>query len=398
MNGSHAFSRAWSDSFRHHLAPLPRASYRPPIVRGGGERVIVALAPWLYSAEAYADEVHRAHAEATVVALPQPFRQPSGREWFAYEDEEEEKNEEEEEGGRKQAERKAEDATNESLMRRLGLCANLTEVRASIAAVCGFLQRVRAAEIVLVGTSQGGSVAAHVGAHCRCAALRACWCHQPAGFYTALWRLRRDVVLGSEVIPGEHGDPWDGRLPAPRSDAARALTLSFGARDRTAPRLCGASSSTHDCNNVPFPRNTNTTSETQEMTASEYEKKEKAVKKRIAEYKDKNWYHHQTRDTQLPPGGKAIVRRRIAEAEKRKKEKPQKEKVNQRMAYEKKEKAVKKRIAEYKDKNWYHHQTRDTQLPPGGKAIVRRRIAEAEKEEGEGQEGESEAAQRRGKK
>lgn len=213
---------AWRAAFDAHLANLSRASYVAPYVIGtASASLLVVCPPWRYDHVQFAHDVAGwMHApERTVVVLPAPFvHADGGREWWAYGDGE---------------------GADAALAAHDLAYADACEVRASVGAVSRFLDLVSTAQdVVLFGSSQGGTLAAHVGVEAEAACLRRVFALQPAGIYGDLWRpcvVGVDVV--EEVVDGfGHGDmaQWRGRLVRVRR-GVRTVLLSTSTDDGVAP-------------------------------------------------------------------------------------------------------------------------------------------------------------------
>ena len=243
----------WKAALRTHAAALNgtrRMAFAPPVVLDVGPPqskdhaeatplpIVVVCPPWRYPHEQFAQEV-RALLQGTasyVVTLPPPFVHPSGqREWFGY--------------ARESAaavtrcgdSRCGKSASGASaLMSSLNLdCADANELRASLSAVQSFVASLRhAPEVVLFGSSQGGSVVAHVGASSMAGNVRRAVAFQPAGFYMDEWVRRRGISINIATRRTTHGvlEAWGGVLgPVPRASARRNMLLFFGTRDTVAP-------------------------------------------------------------------------------------------------------------------------------------------------------------------
>ena len=211
--------------------------------------LLIALPPWRYDAHAFSEDVRkwlRRPAWSVATLVPPCEREDGGREWWAYREEEEGGGDgaEEEEGNKK----KGVSATHE-LMRALRLdAARPEEVRKAMGAVYTFVEEAAKGyeEVAIFGSSQGGSVAAHVGVGSGCAKLRHVVALHPAGFYMNDWdaegakeRAKVEVVVQKGV---EHGDmsAWRGRMgwrPSSNSSlqGARRVLLLMGGKDVVAP-------------------------------------------------------------------------------------------------------------------------------------------------------------------
>lgn len=203
------------------------AAYAPPVVlpAPGSPAMLIVCPPWRYPTLAFAREVQaRLRIPHTIVALPPIFLHPSGgREWWGYAIEDDAAGEEE-----------------KGTMEALHLHErDKNEVAASLAAVRRFLQALRRRRVpiaALLGSSQGGTLAAHVGA--RTPSLRTV-AYQPAGIYRSLWPKRPPRSLEVAEVDAAHGDlkAWRGRLGRRRRNGG--LLVLFGTRDAVAPpHLC----------------------------------------------------------------------------------------------------------------------------------------------------------------
>ena len=203
---------AWKRAFETHLTS--RASFAPPhVLPGLSDEVLVVCAPWRYPFKSFAEEVRRMlhRPVPTVVALPPPFRHPEGGwEWWAYREDADE---------------------DDERMASLGLLADEREVEASVSAVRSFVEALPQPHVALFGSSQGGSVVAHVGVSCSKRLERAV-AYQPAGVYRRLWRPHGRIVRQS-VDEATHGDlsAWRGRLGRRNG----TLTVFTSRRDVVAP-------------------------------------------------------------------------------------------------------------------------------------------------------------------
>ena len=204
--------------------------------------LLIALPPWRYDAHAFSKDVRkwlRRPAWSVATLVPPCEREDGGREWWAYR--------EEEEGDG--AEEDGKSVPTHDLMRALRLdAARPEEVRKALGAVYKFVEEAAEGydEVAILGSSQGGSVAAHVGVGSGCTKLRRVVAHHPAGFYVDEWdaegakeRARVEVVVQQGV---EHGDmsARRGRMGArPSSNSsfrgARGVVLLMGGRDVVAP-------------------------------------------------------------------------------------------------------------------------------------------------------------------
>jgi predicted esterase len=209
--------------------------------------LLIALPPWRYDAHAFSEDVRkwlRRPAWSVATLVPPCEREDGGREWWAYREEEEGGGDGAEEEGKE----KGVSATHE-LMRALRLdAARPEEVRKAMGAVYKFVEEAAEGydEVAIFGSSQGGSVAAHVGVGSGCAKLRRVVAHHPAGFYVDEWdaegakeRAKVEVVVQQGV---EHGDmrAWRGRMgwrPSPNSSfqGARRVLMLMGGKDVVAP-------------------------------------------------------------------------------------------------------------------------------------------------------------------
>ena len=213
---------AWFQAFETHLLHVRRASYSPPVVLHGSlmDTVLVVLPPWRYSTEAFAHDVRaQLHYSPTILAVPPPFEHPEGgREWWAYKD--------------------SSGSDDLSLMSKLQLQANETELVASLAAIRALVDTLASSPhtaVDLCGSSQGATVAAHVGV--ASSMVRRVAAFQPAGLYTMYWQPHTNVQLNvSEEAEAAHGDfwLWRGRMGRSRPNKT-VVTLFVGRRDTVAP-------------------------------------------------------------------------------------------------------------------------------------------------------------------
>lgn len=222
---------AWGEAWQAHVRRRPRAAVfaEPCIVEGHTRLLLVVLAPWLTEAAEFVRAVAKhARGQPTIVALPQPFDDSlggSGREWWAY---------------------GHHDVTSASseLLNELDLgYRDPNELRTSIAVVQTFLTLVELrgafGEIALFGSSQGGTLAAHVGVSRRWDSVRHVFAHQPAGIYGHLWDPVKGIAVLIEAVSGyEHGDleQWRGRL----GRRQHCVVLSCSDTDAVAPTPCVA--------------------------------------------------------------------------------------------------------------------------------------------------------------
>jgi pimeloyl-ACP methyl ester carboxylesterase len=158
-----------------------------------------------------------------------------GREWWAY------------------APRRIDDGDNS--MHRAGLaCRDLREVAISILAMCDFVAIVAARydEVVLFGSSQGATLAAHVAAMMAAGtALQVpTFALQPAGLYDTLWSIPPNLDVVVERRRGfAHGDlsQWqDAQRGWDWPGKGVSLVLSTSRADVVAPEACVLDALCHD--------------------------------------------------------------------------------------------------------------------------------------------------------
>lgn len=220
----HTLSMAWDRAFRDAFRDWPMAVSRRPVFREGSESlpILVVCPPWRYEPSLFLEDVAshmRTRPSGHIVVLAHPFEhKEGGGEWWSYAP-----------------------VGGGDLMSELGLAArNMTQVSASINCVCKFLaemQSVCSSELLLLGSSQGGSLAAHAGMMCSDThSLSRVFCLQPAGFYMPLWQGSSDVIVDHELKRGfSHGDlgQWGGRTC--RKRRKRCILFSFSTDDDVAP-------------------------------------------------------------------------------------------------------------------------------------------------------------------
>lgn len=200
---------SWKAVCERHFAQEDNAFAPPVITHTGVSRtaaftLLIVLTPWRTSASRFSRDV-QAHMSKSqfgkidmVVALPPPFSEHT--EWFAYDEE-------------------SDNNTTDDMQRwRLG-AAHPHQVVASVRAVCEFVENVPFDDVVILGSSQGGTIAAHVGFECNAQTLRRVISHHTAGLYLELFSPKQnDVSWQLTVVPATqlmwHGDlsTWNGQL------------------------------------------------------------------------------------------------------------------------------------------------------------------------------------------
>ena len=120
--------------------------------------------------------------------------------------------------------------------RELG-CACVDELRASVRIVRDFVEAL-GRRVVLMGSSQGATLAVHVAMAGPPRNLKRVFAHQPAGLYPELypeeWTHNRAMQVMVERCRGYgHGDlaQWRGRL----GRGTRRVIISVSTADRVAP-------------------------------------------------------------------------------------------------------------------------------------------------------------------
>ena len=200
---------AAAQSRRPTTALLPVVLERP-----GARTVLVVCSPWRYCHEQFARDVRGwAPRDVSLVVLSPPFAHADGGyEWWEYAPRR---------GG--------------SAMERWELgCACWDELRASVRIVRDFVAAL-GGRVVLMGSSQGATLAVHVAMAGPPPNLARVFAHQPAGLYPEEWEQSKGTM---EVVVERcggygHGDlaQWRGRLGR---GTLRAI-VSVSTADRVAP-------------------------------------------------------------------------------------------------------------------------------------------------------------------